>query len=99
TEQKLLTPSQVRGAFANYVDILKADFKSIAASGWGAELIPDQDILKSQYPELLDELAQTQARLAELQVLFAAVDEEDFEDTEDTGILPSEVVKNKKEAL
>ncbi|TCB70268.1 SAM-dependent DNA methyltransferase [Acinetobacter sp. ANC 4216] len=98
-EQKLLTPSQVRGAFANYVDILKADFKSIAASGWGAELIPDQDILKSQYPELLDELAQTQVRLAELQALFAAVDEEDFEDTEDTGILPSEDVKNKKEDL
>lgn len=98
-EQKLLTPSQVRGAFANYVDILKADFKSIAASGWGAELIPDQDILKSQYPELLDELAQAQARLVELQALFAAVDEEDFEDTEDTGILPSEVVKSKKEEL
>ena len=98
-EQKLLTPSQVRGAFANYVDILKADFKSIAASGWGAELIPDQDILKSQFPELLDELAQTQARLAELQALFAAVDKEDFEDTEDTGILPSEDVKNKKEEL
>lgn len=98
-EQKLLTPSQVRGAFANYVDILKADFKSIAASGWGAELIPDQDILKSQFPELLDELAQTQARLAELQALFSAVDDEDFEDTEDTGILPSEAVKNKKEDL
>lgn len=98
-EQKLLTPYQVRGAFANYVDTLKADFKSIASSGWGAELIPDQDILKSQYPELLNELAQAQARLAELQALFAAVDEEDFEDTEDTGILPSEVVKNKKEEL
>ena len=98
-EQKLLTPYQVRGAFANYVDTLKADFKSIASSGWGAELIPDQDILKSQYPELLNELAQAQARLAELQALFAAVDEEDFEDTEDTGILPSEVVKNKKQEL
>ena len=29
--QTLLTPFQVRGAFANYVDRLKADFKSIAA--------------------------------------------------------------------
>jgi type I restriction enzyme M protein len=37
----------VRGAFANYVDVLKADFKSIAASGWGAELIPDEKILQS----------------------------------------------------
>ena len=71
-DQQLLTPSQVRGAFANYVDILKADFKSIAASGWGAELIPDQDILQSQFPEVLAEMEQAQARLAELQALFAA---------------------------
>src|SRR5690606_16058024 len=33
--QTLLNPYQVRGAFANYVGQLKADFKSIAASGWG----------------------------------------------------------------
>ena len=97
--QQLLTSFQVRGAFANYVDTLKADFKSIAASGWGAELIPDEDILQSQFPEVLEELEQAQTRLAELQALFAAADEEDFEDTDDTGVLPSGEVKNKKEEL
>lgn len=97
--QQLLTPFQVRGAFANYVDNLKADFKSIAASGWGPELIPDEDILQSQFPEILEEQAQAQARLAELQALFAAADEEEFEDTEDTGVLQSNEVKNKKEEL
>jgi len=97
--QQLLTPFQVRGAFAQYVDILKADFKSIAASGWGPELIPDDDILHSQFPEVLEELDQAQARLAELQALFAAASEEDFEDTEDTGVLPGAEVKNKKDAL
>ena len=97
--QTLLTPSQVRGAFANYVDQLKADFKSIAASGWGAELIPDQEILQSQFPEVLEELEQTQARLAELQALFAAASEEDFEDREESGVLPSEEVKSKKAEL
>jgi len=98
-DQTLLTPSQVRGAFANYVDQLKADFKSIAASGWGAELIPDQEILQSQFPEVLEELEQTQARLAELQALFAAASEEDFEDTEESGVLPSDEVKSKKTEL
>lgn len=98
-EQNLLTPSQVRGAFANYVAILKADFKSIAASGWGPELIPDNDILLSQFPEVLEELEQAQARLAELQALFAAASEEDFEDTEDTGVLPASEVKSKKDEL
>lgn len=97
--QELLTASQVRGAFANYVDVLKADFKSIAASGWGPELIPDQDILQSQFPDVLEELEQAQTRLAELQALFAAAGEEDFEDTEDSGVLPSSEVKNKKDEL
>ena len=98
-DQHLLSPSQVRGAFANYIDGLKADFKSIAASGWGPELIPDHEILLSQYPEVLDELEQAKARLAELQALFAAAGEEDFEDTEDTGVMPAEVVKSKKTDL
>lgn len=97
--QDLLTPFQVRGAFANYMDRLKADFKSIAASGWGPELIPDDDILQSQFPDVLEEMEQAQARLTELSALFAAADEEDFEDAEDTGVLPADEVKSKKEAL
>lgn len=98
-DQQLLTPFQVRGAFANYVDVLKADYKSIAASGWGPELIPDEDILQSQFPQVLEELEQAQTRRLELQALFAAADEEDFEDADDTGVLPSEEVKSKKEEL
>lgn len=97
--QDLLTPYQVRGAFANYVNLLKADFKSIAASGWGPGLIPDEDILQSQFPEIPEEMAQAQARLAELQALFFAADEEDFEDTEDTGVMAGSEVKGKKENL
>jgi len=98
-DQTLLTPSQVRGAFAKYVDHLKADFKSIAASGWSAALIPDEDILESQFPEVLEELEKAQARLDELQALFAAASEEDFEDSDDSGVLPGKEVKKKKEAL
>ncbi len=95
----LLTPFQVRGALASFFDSLKADFKSIAASGWGPELIPEDDILESQFPEVLEEQEQAQARLAELQALFAAADEEDFEDTDDTGVLPGDEVKNKRDEL
>ena len=98
-QQNLLTPFQVRGAFANYVDMLKADFKSIAASGWGPELIPDEEILQSQFPEILQELEQAQTRLAELQALFAAADEEEFEDSDDSGVMNSEQVKNLKARL
>jgi type I restriction enzyme M protein len=97
--QHLLTRYQVRGAFANYYKQLAADFKSIAASGWGPELIPDEDILQSQFPQVLAELEQQQARLAELQALFAAASEEDFEDSDDTGVLPADQVKALKAEL
>lgn len=95
----LLTEFQVRGAFATYIDSLKADFKSIAASGWGPELIPDDELLQSQFPEVLAEQEQAQARLAELQALFAAADDEDFEDSDDTGVMTSEQVKDLKARL
>jgi type I restriction enzyme M protein len=94
--QHLLTRYQVRGAFANYYKQLSPDFKSIAASGWGAELVPDEDILQSQFPQVLAELEQQHSRLAELQALFAAAGEEDFEDTEGSGVLPPDQVKELK---
>jgi type I restriction enzyme M protein len=97
--QTLLTRYQVRGAFANYYKQLTPDFKSIAASGWGPELIPDQDILQSQFPQVLAELEQQHTRLAELQALFAAASEEDFEDSEGSGVLPAEQVKDLKAQL
>ena len=97
--QHLLNRYQVRGAFANYYKLLASDFKSIAASGWGPELIPDEDILQSQFPEVLAELEQQHARLAELQALFAAAGEEDFEDSDDTGVLPADEVKALKAEL
>ncbi len=98
-DQDVLTPYQVRGAFANYVNELKADLKSIAASGWGPELIPDDEILVSQFPEILEQLEKDCTRLAELQALFAAAAEEDFEDTEDIGVLPPDEVKMLKAEL
>ncbi|MCC6489639.1 MAG: N-6 DNA methylase [Candidatus Hydrogenedentes bacterium] len=98
-KQMLLTDHQVRGAFARYVDDLKADFKSIAASGWGPELIPDDEILESQFPEVLEEMEQKRLRLAELAALFVSADEEDYEDDGDTGVLPSDQVKALKAQL
>jgi type I restriction enzyme M protein len=95
----LLTGHQIRGAFARYVDELKADLKSIAASAWGAELIPDDDILESQFPEVLGETEAKRTRLVELGALFSAADEEDYEDDDDTGVLPGDQVKELKARL
>ena len=73
-ETPLLDEFQSRGAFAQYVDDLETDFKSVAASEWNAELIPEEDILESQFPELLAESRAKQARKEELEALFAEVE-------------------------
>lgn len=95
----LLSDHQIRGALARYLDDLKADLKSIAASGWGPELIPDADILESQFPQVLEEMERKRARLSELEALFAAADEDNYEDTEECGVLPDEKVKALKATL
>jgi len=97
--QSLLTEHQVRGALARYFESFKPEFKSIAFSGWGPELIPNDDILQSQFPEVLAEMEKHRLRLAELAALFAAADEDDYEDTDDTGVLPGDEVKRLKVEL
>ena len=94
---------QVRGAVAGYMKLLESDLKSIAASGWGPELIPDDDILKSQFPEVLEKIEQDETRIAELEGLFAAVTESEDEEGEapevdsENGVLPKSLVKSLKD--
>lgn len=98
-DQTLLNPFQIRGGMARYVDGLKTDLKSVAASGWGAELIPDDEILQSEFPELIEELATKRARIDEVLALFAAADEDGYEDEDDNGVLASSQVKALKDQL
>lgn len=94
----MLTLHKVRGAYATFHNELEADFKSVAASGWNPELIPEEDIIQSQFPEVLEKLEQDRARIAELESLFAAADEaEDFDEDDETAVLPAEIVKDIKE--
>jgi type I restriction enzyme M protein len=87
-----------RGAFAAYWDTLETDLKSIAASGWNAELIPADDILQSQFPDVLEELANNEARRDELEALFNEVNElgDDEFDEENYEVFPSDVLKELK---
>lgn len=103
TPQGVLTSHQVRGAVASYFQSIESDLKSIAASGWGAELIPEEQILQSQFPEVLQKIEQNQARIAELEGLFAAANETDDEEVDlenvdtENGVLPKALVKALKD--
>jgi len=93
---KALNEHELRGAFAGFWDELKSEFKSVAASGWGPELIPEADILQSQFPEVLEQMEADRNRITELESLFEAAEAEDYEDEEETGILSKENLKEIK---
>lgn len=71
----LLSEFQLRGSFAQYIEDLKYDFKSVAASAWKAELIPDDEILESQFPDVLASYRNALARRDELEAMFETVNE------------------------
>lgn len=97
----ILDNYQSRGALASYWNQLNTDLKSVAASGWNAELIPDDEILESQFPDVLKELRTNEARKEELDALFAEVNEldEDVWQEEDYEVWPSKELKEHKEAI
>ena len=71
----ILDDFKSRGAFAAYWSALYTDLRSVAASGWNADLIPDEEILQSQFPEVLKELRDNEARRDELAALFKEVND------------------------
>jgi len=92
---------QSHGALAAYWDELKTDLKSVAASGWNAELIPDDEILQSQFPEVLKELHDNLNRKEELEALFAEVNEleEGVWTEEEYDVWPKTELKEHKDAI
>ncbi|HHG2232263.1 TPA: type I restriction-modification system subunit M [Vibrio parahaemolyticus] len=96
---KLLNQYKVRGALADWFKTLEADFKSVAASGWNAELIPDEVLFASQCADVVEELEAKQARISELQAFVDAADEEDYEPTDENPALPSKYVQQLKDGL
>lgn len=95
----LLNQYKVRGALADWFKTLEADFKSVAASGWNAELIPDEVLFASQCADVVEELESKQARISELQAFVDTADEEDYEPTDENPALPSQYVKQLKDGL
>lgn len=104
--ENLLSIYQIRGAMANNFKLNEADLKSIANSGWNAELIPDEEILQSQFPEVLANLKNDATRIAELEGLFAAANEtsdEEVDEADDSeaesGVLPKALSKIESKQL
>lgn len=97
----ILDEFKSRGSFASYWNSIYTDIKSVDASGWNAELIPDDEILESQFPEVLKELRSNQARKEELEAMFAEVNEleEGVWTEEDYEVWQKDELKEHKEAI
>ncbi len=100
-QKAVLDNYQSRGALASYWSELNTDLKSVAASGWNAELIPDDEILESQYPEVLKELRENEARRDELQAIFTEVNELEDEvwNEEDYEVWRNKELKEHKDGI
>ena len=99
--EAVLDNFQSRGALASYWNELTTDLKSVAASGWNAELIPDDDILESQFPEVLTELRVNESRKEELEAIFKEVNEleEGVWNEDDYEVWPKDELKEHKEQI
>ena len=86
---------------AAYWSSIATDLKSVEASGWNAELIPDDEILESQYPEVLKELRTNEARREELQAQFTEVNEleDDVWNEDDYQVWRSKELKEHKDGI
>lgn len=100
-QQTVLDNFQSRGALASYWNELTTDLKSVAASGWNAELIPDDEILESQFPEVLTELRMNESRKEELEAIFKEVNEleEGVWNEDDYEVWPKDELKEHKEQI
>lgn len=97
--EKLLDTFKIRGALASYFKMLEADFKSVAASGWNAELIPDEEILQSQFPEVLENIKRDQLRINEIDAQLSAGEGGDETEEESEEQLSKEEIKKLKAEL
>jgi len=97
----ILDINKSRGSFATYWNELLSDLKSVSASGWNAELIPESEILESQFPEIMADKRKNETRKDELEALFKEVDEieEDEFIEEDYDVFPKAVYKEIKATL
>lgn len=92
---------QIRGSFAHFADTLRSDFRSVQSSGWTAELIPDDELIANEFPEVLADMQRLENRRDELDAKFnevADMEPEDW-DAEQYEVMPKTVAAEMKSDL
>ena len=97
----VLDEYQIRGSFAHFSDSLKSDFRSVQSSGWTAELIPDDELIANEFPDVLADLKRLEGRRDELDAKFAEIAEMDPEewDAEQYEVMPKAIISAIKDEI
>lgn len=97
----VLDEFQIRGSFAHFSDSLKSDFRSVQSSGWTAELIPDDELIENEFPDVLEDLTWNECRRDELEAKFAEIAEMDPEewDAEQYEVMPKAIISEIKNEI
>ncbi len=98
TSLNVLDKYQVRGSFAHFSDTLKSDFRSVQSSGWTAELIPDDELIENEFPDVQNDLIWFEGRRDELEAKFAEIADLGPEecDAEQHEVMPKAVISEIK---
>ena len=97
----VLDANQVRGSFAHFVSTLRSDFRSVQSSGWTAELIPDDELIANEFPEVLADMQRLESRRDELDAKFAEIAEMDNDewDAEQYEVMPKAIIAEVKSEI
>ena len=96
---EVLDEFQILGSYADFSKVITDDLASIAAGGYDNRLVPDDEILITARPEILEKTKEMTSRIAELEAIFQELKEAEEDDVEprDSGALPKALLDELKE--
>jgi type I restriction enzyme M protein len=77
---KVLDEFQILGSYADFSKVITDDLASIAAGGYDNRLVPDDEILITARPDILEKTKEMTSRITELEAIF-----QELKDAEDRG--------------
>jgi len=96
---EVLDEFQILGSYADFSKVITDDLASIAAGGYDNRLVPDDEILITARPDILEKTKEMTSRIAELEAIFQELKEAEEDDVEprESGALPKALLDELKE--
>ena len=96
----VLDQFQILGSYADFSKMITDDLASVAAGGYDNRLVPDDEILITARPDILETTQSLATRIAELESIFQELKEAEEDDVEprDSGALPKALLDEFKES-